>query len=596
LASGEHLEIENQRLIADTLKKALTHQPGTNPIGGVTMLSGSWGCGKTHLWNHVVKPDLQRKHPTQLIVEVSCFGVESIQALKTLFVTKFLFEKGKSADRAENLAVLAKSGAQLIAGSLIAAAQKKLGFDFLNFQPDPIQLLEEGLVVCCDDLERKASTLPIESVMGFLRTLAEQKNARVLIIANEDQVATSEKETYLRTKEKTIDRALRMAANQEQIFQYFTSAPPLTSEESAFLREKKQFILRPFQNSKNENLRTLRRVLEDNLLMRDPKLEVPDSYIEVLSSLSLEHASGTMELAEFYDFNEYVVEFRKGRREPSELDKRRIEYLKKYFSVDLTFKYSKALYDFVKDGFLDRNQLKSETQPDEKELGEVDLFIQNLRGENFFFCTEADMEKAISEIQRMLSSGEALEARQIIELVIHLNIGLDFLGRSMTANLKSAITQKLQTLAAKGDRSFEGIEQMRYRSYHNHWKEFKKGYDDSLGKYLAQDIIESVKAAITSGDNGQLYNVIFQKPETLAPMILFGLDLDFYKQFENKPKWLYYVFELTITELTKYGTGVIENSEAVREHLKTFLESCANLPNTDKMQKYRLETLLEKLG
>jgi len=85
-----NLALKNKDLIRSVLLDRLTDD--TIERGTVTVLSGPWGCGKTHLWQHEIFSQLKGRG----VVTLSLFGLESIAALKTQLMNKCLILKAHS--------------------------------------------------------------------------------------------------------------------------------------------------------------------------------------------------------------------------------------------------------------------------------------------------------------------------------------------------------------------------------------------------------------------------------------------------------------------------------------------------------------------
>ncbi|MFX4959688.1 hypothetical protein ABTC43_19895, partial [Acinetobacter baumannii] len=65
----------------------------------------------------------------------------------------------------------------------------------------------EELVICFDDLERISPNLKIEELIGFINSLVESENVKVLIIANQGKGALTD-EKFKEFQEKVIGNTI----------------------------------------------------------------------------------------------------------------------------------------------------------------------------------------------------------------------------------------------------------------------------------------------------------------------------------------------------------------------------------------------------
>ena len=186
----------------------------SKPSDYAIQLVGAWGVGKTHNYRQVLEPQIEetpvhsdncKKYKP---VYVSLFGLHSIEEIATRIVLQFYEQKYfkkyvKSPTARKRLRVTAgvlKIGWQgflklqgLGGEGDYAASIKNIGQQVLDTQE---------LVICFDDLERKAVGLALEDVIGYINSLVDE-GVKVMIIANED-LLLKDRSTYSHLKEKII--------------------------------------------------------------------------------------------------------------------------------------------------------------------------------------------------------------------------------------------------------------------------------------------------------------------------------------------------------------------------------------------------------
>ncbi|MBF0231062.1 MAG: hypothetical protein HQK63_15950 [Desulfamplus sp.] len=127
----------------------------------VAILSGPWGCGKTYLWFTELMPALDESK----IIYFSLFGLESISTLKEQLMNKSLLLKIKKLRTTENLSkieVIKETIKNLFTDSerkaLLKIALKgtdlAIGTNILPWSYDPLELIDDNLIICLDDVER----------------------------------------------------------------------------------------------------------------------------------------------------------------------------------------------------------------------------------------------------------------------------------------------------------------------------------------------------------------------------------------------------------------------------------------------------------
>lgn len=177
----------------------------------VLALKGAWGVGKTHAWNKLI---LECKNDIKLpnYCYVSLFGISSISELRTAIFTK---------TRSVKL-LGTKLDAETVNNewSGIVAAQTKKLFQFgsgiikeLPYGKNITVGLEtlaphfiRKTIVCFDDFERLSSSngsIKAEDVLGQISELKEEKGCKVVLIFNEEKLAS--KEVYSKYREKVVD-------------------------------------------------------------------------------------------------------------------------------------------------------------------------------------------------------------------------------------------------------------------------------------------------------------------------------------------------------------------------------------------------------
>jgi hypothetical protein len=181
-----------------------------DPQPAVLCLRGKWGVGKTYAWKEQLNAALDAKKLSRKVYAyVSLFGLKSLDELKFA-----VFEHSQKLGK-----VLRATGFdtldELIDG--LPNARKVVkgatsGSFFSKFMSsDVAQAFAFGLVrdqlVCLDDFERGDSLKPKE-VLGLVSFLREQRNCKVVMILNDQQLDEKTRDEFEKHLEKVVDVSL----------------------------------------------------------------------------------------------------------------------------------------------------------------------------------------------------------------------------------------------------------------------------------------------------------------------------------------------------------------------------------------------------
>ncbi len=183
----------------------------------VLVLNGPWGVGKTYTWNKLVQEN-KLKIRKNSYCYISLFGVSSIADLHTAVFAKTL-PVARIGLPVDDKSVREQCGSLLGKGRLFLENIKNFSdLPYAKYFSVGIGSLSHHFlrdtIICFDDFERISSGVSHEELLGLITELKEEKNSKVVIILNEDEL--KDKEAYKKYREKVVDIELLFSTTAEE--------------------------------------------------------------------------------------------------------------------------------------------------------------------------------------------------------------------------------------------------------------------------------------------------------------------------------------------------------------------------------------------
>jgi hypothetical protein len=176
----------------------------------VLCLKGKWGVGKTYAWNRYLQEVSDKgKLAFNKYAYVSLFGLNSLDDVKfSLFESTLGQGDLKHRPTPETLQKgfdwLKKNYKKVTAW----ASQNPFIQSYLGKTEKGLFFFVRDQIVCIDDLERAGRGLTTKDVFGLISYLKEQRNCKVVLILNDEQLSADDKISYEKFLEKVIDTKL----------------------------------------------------------------------------------------------------------------------------------------------------------------------------------------------------------------------------------------------------------------------------------------------------------------------------------------------------------------------------------------------------
>ncbi len=260
------------------------------------LVKGPWGCGKSHLVKDCIK-DLEEANQDFKFLYVSLYGINDISDIEAKFFEQLNpILSNKKVMFAGQIAKGVLKGALKIDldgdGKADATASVTVpDINLADYLTDT-----RNCILVFDDLER--CELNLQVILGYMNYFIEKDGYKVIIVADEDKLIAKEnsdgdKYNYVDIKEKLIGKTVQVEPDVSNVFDNFvnelfpainTSELVANSKIKDILNNNKEKIIRVFQQSKHENLRSLRKCILD----LKQWIEIFDSEIKEKKEL-LEH-------------------------------------------------------------------------------------------------------------------------------------------------------------------------------------------------------------------------------------------------------------------------------------------------------------------
>jgi hypothetical protein len=187
----------------------------------VLCIKGKWGVGKTFAWRKwLAEIGGDGTLKSKSYAYVSLFGLNSLDSLKySIFEATVTPEHLLTGPNVSTVDALVRRGFDLGRKSkgflepILALAGAKDGGEALFRSA---YMLVKNQLVCLDDLERAGEGLAQRDVLGLASALKEQRNCKVVLLLNDEEMAPDQKQEFERQLEKVVDVRLVFDPNPQE--------------------------------------------------------------------------------------------------------------------------------------------------------------------------------------------------------------------------------------------------------------------------------------------------------------------------------------------------------------------------------------------
>ena len=255
------------------IEKEIQNYITTKENNGAILITGKWGCGKTYLLKSIVKK--HNKEDKYLLSLISLFGIESIDNFHRTIKENVFFSRGFESNSnliKDNFKKFKQATKPLFdafgeASKIVKGVGTAINLNWQDFftVSDKVECVHNGelikkkLVLILDDFER--SKVDRIALMGAINDYCENKNIKVIIVADEGHINGNE---YKEFKEKLISRTIRIIPEHKDIVRSIIfNYNETESGYCNFLKRNMELIFQLLSESKTENLRSLKSLFLD---------------------------------------------------------------------------------------------------------------------------------------------------------------------------------------------------------------------------------------------------------------------------------------------------------------------------------------------
>jgi hypothetical protein len=330
------------------------------------LITGPWGAGKTYYLKHTLFPQIEEtsvfsdNEKTYRPITVSLFGLKSIEEVQSqILLSLYPILKNRKIKIGANITKAFIKGYMTLKGlgeyyTIIEEASKIKKSDLYEW----INL--EDLVICFDDLERMDEALNIKQLIGYINSLVETQNIKVLILTNEGEIKDK---NYDEVKEKVVGNTIEFRLNLKEVF------PSIVSNKFSGYPAYKKYLLLNSENIINvflplsSNLRILSFALayfhrihtEVEMHLRSTKAlvekkgEILQNLLTFTLAISIEYQQRSISYNNREGLDWVGYELLGTSSKPQEKKNYRDKFKDKYFNGH-SFRFYESIYNYVTGG------------------------------------------------------------------------------------------------------------------------------------------------------------------------------------------------------------------------------------------------------
>ena len=259
----------------------IEHYLKEKEISQSILITGIWGCGKTHYWKNILSSKIKEQNLKPIYISLN--GLKNKQEILNELSLKILVQKSNNMINKKTISIC--KGLKDFFNPFISrtlSLPKNINIDlplstFLNIEK------LDNYVLCFDDLERYTGNL--SDVLGIINDFTEQKHIKTIVLANIDKIKntinSNTKDTDSNNKEQSTTQnedINNFNIIKEKFFAKIIAFPDdrntkkyileeiineMDISEKTFLLENVELILNIMKQAETSNYRVIKILLND---------------------------------------------------------------------------------------------------------------------------------------------------------------------------------------------------------------------------------------------------------------------------------------------------------------------------------------------
>lgn len=259
----------------------IEHYLKEKEISQSILITGIWGCGKTHYWKNILSSKIKEQNLKPIYISLN--GLKNKQEILNELSLKILVQKSNNMINKKTISIC--KGLKDFFNPLISrtlSLPKNININlplstFLNIEK------LDNYVLCFDDLERYTGNL--SDILGIINDFTEQKHIKTIVLANIDKIKntinSNTKDTNSNNKEQSTTQnedINNFNIIKEKFFAKIIAFPDdrntkkyileeiineMDISEKTFLLENVELILNIMKQAKTSNYRVIKILLND---------------------------------------------------------------------------------------------------------------------------------------------------------------------------------------------------------------------------------------------------------------------------------------------------------------------------------------------
>lgn len=380
-------------------------------------VTGGWGYGKTYLVDKAL--NIEKKK----FIEISLFGIESMQELRKTIVTDITLHYSKSYIKNKISSKLCSSKDKSNRYFKLLTELTKNSFSgVLSASTEFIvQLIRDNIVIIFEDVER-AEGVGMKSFLGLVEAIKNKSDAKIILVLNDEKLDKDNKRAWKTFREKILDREIPLTVDSSESAKYVISTLP-------------DPLTLPFLKASNaldiKNIRALKKISNDVVFIYNLiNIELKEEHYRLIHTTFIFSALHWDLLGEGVDINKIIMFFDDFfyRVSTDGVDSKELELAKQWESIFNELNISvldefetKLLRDFFNTGYFNQadfieylNKLNNEDEH-RKHISRYHNYWNN-----FLWNQNISSDDLLLEVKFLVKNCQNLSPRDISTFINHI--------------------------------------------------------------------------------------------------------------------------------------------------------------------------------